>query len=224
MTRIKLPFIHAFRDRHGRTRHYFRRGGKRVPLPGLPGSDEFMAAYQAALSGETIHRKHIGEDRTVPGTLQAVIAAFLDCSPTSTSPFKALAAETQRTRRNILENLREMHGDKRVYRTDQYGHRMPLLMNSTPLSIRVAINARLRDNRSSFAITNRAFKRRQTSRPESEQDDRIVCRFQFRCKSRLTRRCHRETLERQPAGPRGQGHSAPADQWRRGNRQRNDEV
>jgi integrase len=86
-----------------------------------------MAAYQAALSGGTIHKKHIGEDRTVPGSLHAVIAAFLDCSPTSTSPFKALAAETQRTRRNILENLREMHGDKRVYRTDQYGHRVPLL-------------------------------------------------------------------------------------------------
>ena len=112
MTRIRLPFINAFRDRHGKTRHYFRRGGKRAPLPGLPGSEEFMAAYQAALTGVTIRKKQIGEERTVPGTLQALIAAYLDCSPCSTSPFKALAAETQRTRRNILENMRVAHGEK----------------------------------------------------------------------------------------------------------------
>src|SRR5262249_6436905 len=33
------------------------------------------------------------------------------------SPFKTLAAETQRTRRNILENFRKPHGDLPVYRT-----------------------------------------------------------------------------------------------------------
>jgi hypothetical protein len=43
MTHIRLSYIHAFRDRHGKVRHYFRRSGKRLPLPGLPGSDEFMA-------------------------------------------------------------------------------------------------------------------------------------------------------------------------------------
>jgi site-specific recombinase XerD len=127
MTRLRLSYIHAFRDRHGTIRYYFRRSGKRVPLPRLPGSDEFMAAYQAALTGVTIQIKQIGEERTIPGTLQALIAAYLDHSPGSTSPFKALAPETKRTRRNILENPREMHGDKRIYRVDQYGRRVPLL-------------------------------------------------------------------------------------------------
>src|SRR6516164_6525591 len=136
MTRIRLPFIHAFRDRHGKTRHYFRRGGKRVPLPGLPGSEEFMAAYQAALTGVTIRKKQIGEERTVPGTLQALIAAYLDCSPCSTSPFKALAAETQRTRRNILENFREAHGEKRIY-TETDGRRVMLL---TPEHLQRIVN------------------------------------------------------------------------------------
>jgi hypothetical protein len=33
-------------------RWYFRRRGcKRIPLPGVPGSAEFMQAYEAALSG-----------------------------------------------------------------------------------------------------------------------------------------------------------------------------
>jgi integrase len=98
-----------------------------VPLPGLPGSAEFMAAYQAALTGVTPPPKLIGEARTVAGTVQALVAAYLDPSTGSTSPFKALAAETQRTRRNILENFREAHGEKRVFRTEANGRRILLL-------------------------------------------------------------------------------------------------
>jgi hypothetical protein len=59
--------------------------------------------------------------------VDALVAAYLDCSPGSTSLFKTLAAETQRTRRNILENFREAHGDKRIYRTETNGRRMMLL-------------------------------------------------------------------------------------------------
>ena len=48
MTRIRLQYVHAFRDRHGTDRYYFRRPGfKQIPLPGLPYSAEFMEAYQA---------------------------------------------------------------------------------------------------------------------------------------------------------------------------------
>lgn len=52
MTRIKLKYIHEFRDRWGRMRRYFRRKGfARVALPGLPGSPDFMDAYRDALAG-----------------------------------------------------------------------------------------------------------------------------------------------------------------------------
>jgi site-specific recombinase XerD len=44
-----------------------------------------------------------------------LITAYLDCSAVSTSPFKALAAETRRTRRNILENFGKAHGDLPIY-------------------------------------------------------------------------------------------------------------
>lgn len=37
---IRLKYVHAFRDRMGRMRYYFRRHGIRTALPGLPGSDE----------------------------------------------------------------------------------------------------------------------------------------------------------------------------------------
>jgi hypothetical protein len=47
MTRIKLKYVNEYIDRHGKVRRYFRRPGSRaIPLPGLPGSIEFIAAYQ----------------------------------------------------------------------------------------------------------------------------------------------------------------------------------
>jgi integrase len=128
MTRIRLQFVHEFLDRHGKVRRYLRRPGcKAVPLPGLPGSAEFMATYQAALAGMLAPLMQIGTARTVAGTVQALVAAYLDCTPGSTSPFKSLAAETRRTRRNILENFREVHGDKRIYRVEANGRRVMVL-------------------------------------------------------------------------------------------------
>jgi hypothetical protein len=36
----KLAYVHSFKDRHGKVRRYFRKDGKRTPLPGKPGSAE----------------------------------------------------------------------------------------------------------------------------------------------------------------------------------------
>jgi integrase len=108
LTSIRLKFVHRFRDRHGKTRHYFRRPGyKRVSLPGLPGSAEFMAAYQAALAGHSAPRIEIGVSRTKPGSVAAAVAAYF-----GSMAFGNLAADTQRQRRRILEHFREAHGDK----------------------------------------------------------------------------------------------------------------
>src|SRR5262245_7079065 len=70
----RLPkFIHGFIDRHGKPRFYFRRAGhKKVRLPGLPWSPEFMAAYQEAL--EDAPRLNIGATRSRPGTVAAAVA------------------------------------------------------------------------------------------------------------------------------------------------------
>jgi integrase len=86
-----------------------------------------MADYQAALTGAVAPQKKVGEDRTVAGTAHALVSDYLDCSRSSTSPFKGLAPETKRTRRNILENFREAHGEKRIYRTDSNGNRVMVL-------------------------------------------------------------------------------------------------
>jgi len=72
MTRIRLPYVHEYRDRHGKLRRYVRRPGlHRVALPGLPGSPEFMQAYQDAMSGPALRPR-----TPKAGTLAALAAEF----------------------------------------------------------------------------------------------------------------------------------------------------
>jgi integrase len=107
MTRIRLEYVHEYRSRE-RTYYYFRRRGfKKARLPGLPGSEEFMAAYQQALSAS--QPKDIGANRTKPGTVNACIVGYYTCLA-----FRGLASSTQQHRRAILERFRERHGDKRI--------------------------------------------------------------------------------------------------------------
>jgi integrase len=104
--RVRLPFIHEYRDRHGRVRRYFRQRGKPlIPLTGSPGSPEFMTAYNAALA--TLNVREIGKTRSAPGTVSAAIASYY-----KDYRFTSLAPGTQKKRRAILERFRAEHGDK----------------------------------------------------------------------------------------------------------------
>ena len=106
MTCIRLRYVQAWVDREGRVHRYFRRPGcPRVRLPGLPGSVEFMAAYQAALEGPAFP---IGVKRSKSGSVSAAIAEYYD----SQQFFGSKAEGTQAKRRAILERFRDAHGDK----------------------------------------------------------------------------------------------------------------
>lgn len=110
MTRLVLKYIHEFRDRHGKTRRYFRRPGfKRVPLPGTPGSEQFMAAYQAALGGVSAPKLEIGHGRVKPGTIAALVVRYY-----RSTQFLSMTHSTQATYRGIIERFRTAHGEKRV--------------------------------------------------------------------------------------------------------------
>ncbi len=110
MATLRLRYVHSFRDRHGKLRHYFRRPGfRRVPLPGLPGSAEFMVAYQAALAGLAAPRAQPGAARHQPGSTAAAVASYFG-SPA----YLSLAPSTQRVQRRILEQFRARHGDKPI--------------------------------------------------------------------------------------------------------------
>src|SRR5882724_8578763 len=105
----KPKYTHGFIDRHGRSRYYFRRRGyKQVPLPGLPWSPKFMAAYDAAMNGEAPHIE-IGVERTKPCTVAALVVAYFR-SP----EFLSLSPSTQATYRGIIERFRVDHGHRRV--------------------------------------------------------------------------------------------------------------
>lgn len=111
MANLKLPHVNSFYDRHGRLRHQFRRKGyKKKLLPGLPGSAEFMDAYQLLIEQTGAQRVDIGANRTKAGTINALIVNYYKSAVFT----EALAAETQRMRRNILERFRADHGDKRA--------------------------------------------------------------------------------------------------------------
>ena len=111
MARIKLKYVNAFANRgrkDKRVRYYFRRrAGKAMPLPGLPGSEEFMAAYAAALAG--LPHVEIGASRTLPGTINALVVNYY-----GSDDWQKLAADTKKNRGRVIERFRAEHGDKRV--------------------------------------------------------------------------------------------------------------
>jgi integrase len=113
MTRIKLAYVHEFTDRHGRPRRYVRRHGKRIPLPGLPGSTEFNDAYARAL-GEEPSPAEIGASRTLPGSVNAMIVGYL-----GSAAFHNLAPSSQTQYGRIFENMRCEHGDKSIAKLER---------------------------------------------------------------------------------------------------------
>ena len=96
-------------DRHGRKRVRFRKSFYSTYLSGVPYADDFMQRYHAALDGNARQLEKFKEDRTEPGTIDAVIVNFY-----RSTDFTKLKASTQKVRRNMLERFRRQHGKKRV--------------------------------------------------------------------------------------------------------------
>src|SRR5438874_2118990 len=59
-------FVQGFIDRHGKARFYTRRKGfPKTPLPGVPWSPEFTAAYTDALAVKPVIQIRAGVDKVV---------------------------------------------------------------------------------------------------------------------------------------------------------------
>lgn len=105
---VRLAYVHSYKDRHGKRRHYYRRQGRRIALPGRPGESEFMQAYEMAAAGfETGRPAHSAAAKA--GTFDALCIAYY-----SSSEFGELREATKRTYRGILDRWRAEHGAKRV--------------------------------------------------------------------------------------------------------------
>lgn len=104
----KLPYLKSYRDRHGKERHYFRKpGSPTVALPGEYGTKAFVEAYWAARDGAP--KREIGEERTIPGSFNALIVLFY-----KSKGFQQIQPKTRATYRGVLERFRKDHGDKLV--------------------------------------------------------------------------------------------------------------
>jgi integrase len=106
---VRLKHVDRFKDRHGQTRHYFRKGkGARKPLPGKPGSEEFMLAYQAALDDESTPMP--ARSRGAPGTFDRLVQDYY-ASPN----YLRMTPSTQRNYQLVID---------RLVRDEKIGHRL----------------------------------------------------------------------------------------------------
>lgn len=109
MSLIRIRHVDRFVDRHGKLRHYYRPpGGKRIALPGKPGSPEFMAAYQAAVSG--VAPKAPPKARGAAGTFDRLVQDYY-ASP----DYLRLANSTKTSYRHVID---------RLLRDEKIGHRL----------------------------------------------------------------------------------------------------
>jgi integrase len=101
MTKLHLKYVQSFGGYH----YFRRRGSPRIPLPGIVGSAEFMAAYQQALAAAPLP---IGASkRSKPGSVSAAIAEYYQ-----SQAFRSLTGGTPAQRRTIIERFRGQYGDR----------------------------------------------------------------------------------------------------------------
>jgi len=95
---MDMPYIQAYTDRHGRRRRYYyrRKGFARAPLPGLPGSPEFRAAYAAAEKGVPLKPPK----PIAAGTFGALVLEYQ-----SSNGWRRLAESTRRENGYVLRTL-----------------------------------------------------------------------------------------------------------------------
>lgn len=106
MPRPRYPHLHTEITRHGRRVWYFRRGkGVRIRIDHEFGSDEFKAAYEAALAGNDAPKKQGGG----AGTLRWLWDRYRD-----SQAWAGKSSATRRQRENIMRHVLESAGDKPI--------------------------------------------------------------------------------------------------------------
>jgi integrase len=104
---LKLKYVNEYRDRTGKLRRYFRRGGQTLgPLPGDVGSDEFMAAYQGFMTTGACAPV---EPRTGAASFGRLINEYY-----GSRPFLNLKPSSRQIYRYVLEPLAKAHGHRLV--------------------------------------------------------------------------------------------------------------
>src|ERR1700730_12348006 len=110
MARIRLKYLVEDVDRHGNVRCYVRVPGKpKIRIRGMPGSAEFMAAYDAALCQIHTDDKKRKYRNPVQGSFGYVCLAYY-----ASATFRKLDISTQHWRRRSLNEICEKHRHKPI--------------------------------------------------------------------------------------------------------------
>lgn len=106
---LKLPKgCKRYVDRTGVLRTYYRHSRPPTPLPGLPWSPEFMAAYEAAVACAGRDKPIvIGASRTKLGSLNAALVKYY-----GSDNFKNMTKDVRQQNRGCLERWRVDRGDR----------------------------------------------------------------------------------------------------------------
>lgn len=103
MPRPRRPYIQKEVTRHGKIVWYFRRGReKRIRLPGVYGSKEFNAAYDAALVGAPVEQKA----QSSRSSLRWLVDQYYQ-----SGRYDLLRPNTQRNHRLLLESVCKTGGE-----------------------------------------------------------------------------------------------------------------
>jgi integrase len=99
MPRPRPPYLHRAVTRHGKMVWYVRKGvhGKKIRIRGDYGSEEFNAAYQAAIAGA---RKAPERQKVAKGTL-----AWLWMLYGQSNAWSSLKAPTRKQRENVMRHV-----------------------------------------------------------------------------------------------------------------------
>jgi integrase/recombinase XerD len=110
MVKIVLKYLVEDVDRHGNVRLYVRLPGRqKIRIRSVPGTEEFMSAYHAALTGIDGEDQEKKYKTPVKGSFGFVCLTYY-ASPV----FKALDISTQKWRRRSLDKICEHHGHKPI--------------------------------------------------------------------------------------------------------------
>jgi integrase len=107
MAKVTLPYLNSFPDRHGRTRYYFRKGGKRIAALPAPHSSTFSEEYNLLLAEHAPHVivRHGRATPSSEGTLDWVILKYKDGDD-----WKRLKPATHEIYNRRLDWLRQRYG------------------------------------------------------------------------------------------------------------------
>lgn len=111
--KIDLPYVNIFEDRNGHVRAYFRRAGRRLPLP-HPDSAEFLDAYKAARYGANTKPDAHPVPANRPGSFGGLCHDYM-----RSADFVDLAQSTRKEMTYVINALIAQHGDKPIKRLER---------------------------------------------------------------------------------------------------------